>query len=566
MKLYDEKELKKLVDSVEHMKGLNLEELRNKPIEQILETISIYHQELEFQNRELMRAQEVIMRSEKKFSELFYDAPVGYVLISDQRKVIDVNKAFCEIVGYSSRELLQKPFTDFIHPDFQDQFYIFIHRLFRDAKGSKQNVQVNRTLDLRLHSRFGNPFVMLTASTTALAAEYADPVFKVAVSNIDAQKRKEHALSVSEHKFRTLVRNAPVSFLIVGLQDEITFMNERFKLLTGYTQDTLPDMNSFWVRVNCDCVSHNKSVVNWEKLKAISADQSKNPPICYCTLKAASGRMLYLQLSTIRVDDLLILSLIDLTSQHDLEETLKTTNSELELLNSQRLKMLSVIGHDLRTPLATIQGFADMLQEDLKQGNYESALKFTDVIQATAHKSMNLLLNLVEWAKMQDGKITLERSVVNLTHAVAEAIDFFKEIAAQKEVEIRFQNNEDLTVDADFKYLQVLFRNLISNAVKFSHPRGIVEVWLSAQHDPETVAITVKDFGIGIDEKYLRTLFEPGTRYHRAGTSGELSSGLGLILCKEITDMHEGTITIASSEGNGTEVTLTLPHKTSIPK
>ncbi|MCH8486426.1 MAG: PAS domain-containing sensor histidine kinase [Candidatus Cyclonatronum sp.] len=556
MKEYSKQELTQLIENVSFMKGLNLEELRNKPIDHILETISIYHQELEFQNKELVRAQEAITRSEKKYAELFYQAPVGYVIISDEREILDVNKAFCDLCGYSKAELAHNTITDYIHPDFQDQFYLFVYRLFRGKKADQQPAQ---SIDLRLNGKYEQPFVMLSASATVLTDSDADAlkVYKITVTNIDAQKRKEHALSISEAKFRTLVRNAPVGFLIADDEDRIVYMNNHCSQLTGYNPDVLSDMAAFWKKTGGE--KEGEPMENWAVLKQEARSHTGCSKIYISTFRRADGSSLYLELSTIALGDLFILSLVDLTQHHKLEETLKKANRDLEVLNQQKLKLLSIIGHDLRTPISSIQGFADLLHEDLSEGSFDSALKFASIIQKAAQKSMSLLLNLVDWARMQREGVAFNAALLNLNEMVEETRSFFREVAAQKEIAIHLEAGQQIQVVADKQYLQTLLRNLLSNAVKFSYPNQTVSLRLDLTDDGSSAVIEVQDKGVGIDEDQIPMLFEPGTRYNRSGTNGEQSAGLGLILCKEIVDLHKGSLSVKSSPGNGSVFTVKLP-------
>lgn len=554
-------DLRQLIQNMSYHKGLRPETLKNKPIEEILETISIYHQELEFQNRELLRAQEATTRSEKRFSELFYDAPVGYVLINQDRKIVDLNRSFSELTGMDPKDLRQKQITDFIHPEYQDQFYMFLYRIFREAKSnaSGRSRSVSRSLDVRLAGNLGQPFVVLSASPSELSDDLSEPVYKITVTNIDAQKRKEHALSVSEYKFRTLVRNAPVSFIISDGNDDIIFVNECFKELTGYQEKDLPGMDAFWSRITMLQTSEKDFVQNWEMLKNRATQNDRHTPSCLCRFAASGGDVLYFNLSAISVGGLFILSMIDLSQNYKLEQSLKKANDELQALNKDRLRILSIIGHDLRTPISIIDGASDMMKDDIRDGNLNSALEFTEIIQTTVKKAENLLLNLVEWAKMQSGTMILNCQKVNLVNLITDTIDLFRETARQKGIDIHTTAPEALIIEGDLNYLQTLFRNLISNAVKFSHPGNEIKLRLDGHQKPGVVTFQVQDFGIGIDQQYLGSIFRPDNRYNRSGTSGEQSTGLGLILCMEIVTRHGGDLRVSSEVGKGSLFTVELP-------
>lgn len=200
-----------------------------------------------------------------------------------------------------------------------------------------------------------------------------------------------------------------------------------------------------------------------------------------------------------------------------------------------------------------------MLVEDLSKGSYESALDFAKVIQQASQKSMSLLLNLVEWARMQREGVVFNPVWLNLNELVAEVLGFFREIAAQKDLIIKLEAVGQVSISADKQNLQTLLRNLLSNAIKFSHPGATVQVRLYFAGGGQTAVIEVEDTGVGIDEKQIPMLFEPGTRYNRSGTNGEQSEGLGLILCKEIVNLHKGSVSVKSAPGKGSVFTVKLP-------
>ncbi|AXI99883.1 PAS domain S-box-containing protein [Cyclonatronum proteinivorum] len=560
MKEYTQDDLRQLVDSVSHMKGLDTESLRDKPIDHILETLSVYHQELEFQNRELVRVQESLQESERKFAELFYQAPVGYIIITEDRTIEDVNYAFCVLTGVDKQDILEKPVTDFIHPDFQDLFYMFLLKLFRQTQARHESLSQEASITLRIQGKTAHPFVKLSASPTLLGSGKTPQHYKITVTDIDSQIRKEHALSVSEHKFRSLIRTAPIGFLIVDHSDKIVSMNERFTQLTGFTTETMSDMDIFSDHVVCTCKDTPDNKSDWKTLKSRFGNSHKSAQVCSCTFCCADGSKLFTHLTFLRVDDLLILSLIDFTSQHALEKSLKEANNELQLLNSQMLKLLSVIGHDLRSPIAAIEGFAGLLQDELEgDETHAPSLQFAGLIRESAQKAHNLLFNLVEWAKVQSGKVDLKQLPVNISKLAKESVDFFEEVAAQKNITVLLEAEEDLTITGDPVYLAALCRNLLSNALKFSYQDSEVLIKVSTARTGETIAIEVQDKGIGIDKMHVNKLFAPGEKYNRSGTNGELSSGMGLLLCKEITEKHQGTISVRSEPGAGSTFVVNLP-------
>jgi len=178
----------------------------------------------------------------------------------------------------------------------------------------------------------------------------------------------------------------------------------------------------------------------------------------------------------------------------------------------------------------------------------------------SATSMFRLLENLLEWSRIGQGLIPFSPETVSLRPLLIESLTSVKELARIKEIEITNTIPEDLTVFADGNILKTIFRNLVSNAIKFT-PRG-GNIHLSAKNTFENcVEISVKDSGIGMDPGIIGNLFRIDSRTGREGTEGEPSTGLGLILCKEFVEKHGGKIWAESIAGNGSTFYFTLNHR-----
>ncbi|MCX6240093.1 MAG: HAMP domain-containing sensor histidine kinase [Bacteroidia bacterium] len=172
-----------------------------------------------------------------------------------------------------------------------------------------------------------------------------------------------------------------------------------------------------------------------------------------------------------------------------------------------------------------------------------------------------MLENLLEWAKMQQGLIPFDPKTVELPPIVDECISMMLEPAKNKGIEIAYDIPEDLVVFADSNILQTIIRNLVSNAVKFTSKGG--KVSLSAKDTGnKSVEISISDTGIGMSQKMIDNLFRLDVQTNRKGTEGEPSTGLGLLICKEFVEKHEGEIWVESEEGKGSVFYFSIPSKT----
>ena len=239
------------------------------------------------------------------------------------------------------------------------------------------------------------------------------------------------------------------------------------------------------------------------------------------------------------------------------KEKLKESESKLKQLNATKDKLFSIIAHDLRSPFNSILGFSDLLNENIDSQNIEESKKYIYQINNTAKFTLNLLDNLLTWAKSQTGQIEFKPQILILSEFIQDSIESSEASAKIKEITINYVQSKDFKVYADPNMLQIILRNLISNAIKFTYPNGKIDI--KALKTPSKIEITVSDNGIGIDEKIKNKLFDLDSNTTTVGTRKEKGSGLGLILCDELVKKHGGQIWVETELGKGSDFIFTLP-------
>jgi ligand-binding sensor domain-containing protein/signal transduction histidine kinase len=231
--------------------------------------------------------------------------------------------------------------------------------------------------------------------------------------------------------------------------------------------------------------------------------------------------------------------------------------NELEVVNATKDKFFSIIAHDLRSPFNSILGFSDLLLKQVQNKDLEKIDNFARIIQQSSHRAMELLRNLLEWAQSQTGGIRFNPKYFDVADLNASLIPIFDDIARQKSIIIKKAFPPNIHVYADKDMISTIFRNLISNAIKFTKDGG--EIIVSAEERQNEVIGSVSDNGIGIEETRLINLFRLDELYSTADTNDEKGTGLGLILCKEFVEKHGGKIWVESTVGIGTSFYFSLP-------
>ena len=237
---------------------------------------------------------------------------------------------------------------------------------------------------------------------------------------------------------------------------------------------------------------------------------------------------------------------------------LQKQSKELQALNADRDKFFSIIAHDLRGPLGEFMGLTEMMAD--KEQNFEAAeiQEMTEELSQAARQTFNLLENLLEWSQMGNGFIGCNPQKLELRQMVRECVNIVSETAHKKEIGIFVDITAEPMVFADKNMLKTVIRNLFSNAIKYT-PNGGSVCLSTGMGEKNTVCVTVRDTGIGMNDELRKNLFQGGANIKRPGTQGETSTGLGLQLCKEFIEKQGGKIWVESEQDKGSAFNFTLP-------
>lgn len=250
----------------------------------------------------------------------------------------------------------------------------------------------------------------------------------------------------------------------------------------------------------------------------------------------------------------------DISKQVNYEKRIIAQNEELLKLTETRDKLYSIIAHDLKGAFFGINGMIELLIDELKESkskdSIEKSIKTLSLVHLSSKNAYELLENLLDWIKVQNGEISVDKQKVDIAQLLTDSVSIFETSAAKKNVVIKVQPS-DIHIMADVNMLSTVFRNLISNAIKYSEKGDEIKVGIA--ENGHSVVVSIKDSGIGMTSEIKDQLFDKNNRPQRRGTLSEKGTGLGLLLCKELVEAHKGTITVISEENNGSEFIINLP-------
>lgn len=231
-------------------------------------------------------------------------------------------------------------------------------------------------------------------------------------------------------------------------------------------------------------------------------------------------------------------------------------NEELLLANQSKDKFFSIVSHDLRSPFSGLIGLIELINDPESEINEEKKRELLKITEISAKNTFDFLETLLTWARSQMNQTISNQEIGNLSILLAQNIELKKQNAANKSIKIVKHLPEKLDAYFDKEMINTVIRNILSNAIKFTKPGGMVDVSLTGwQGEAE---IIIADTGIGMSEDDILHMFDLG-KSGRKGTMGERGTGLGLIICKEFVEKNKGRIWVTANEPQGTVFHFTLP-------
>lgn len=230
--------------------------------------------------------------------------------------------------------------------------------------------------------------------------------------------------------------------------------------------------------------------------------------------------------------------------------------AELEDQLKSKTKFLSIIGHDLKGPIGNIMNFLDLLQNKTDI-NEKERKQYIRILNTLSQSTFHLLQNLLEWASKSKNLSNSLGKRIDLSEYVSDNADAFKSMAAIKSINIEIIGEPQVYVFLDLNMLETTLRNLVSNAVKFTPKGGSITI--TTEKTANSARLVVSDTGKGIKAETIHSLLKFETNKPTAGTDGEIGSGIGLALCKQLVHNNNGVIRIESKEDSWTKVIIEFP-------
>ncbi|HEY9743045.1 MAG TPA: PAS domain S-box protein [Coleofasciculaceae cyanobacterium] len=535
-------------------------------------------------NTARMQVEEKLRQSEQQFRATFNQAAVGIAHVAKNGQWLRVNQKLCDIIGYTSEELLERSFQDITHPEDLDADIGYVRQVLaseiqtysmekRYIHKNGSLVWINLTVSL-VRKEDGEPDYFISVIedirerkqaeaeirqlTENLERRVSDRTTELSIANeqlrseIRERQQAQEAMRESEERYRQVVECCPEP-IFIHTDGEIVLVNSAAVKLYGATSP-----EKLIGRRVIDLAHPECREIIKEQMRQLT-EEGKQTELSEQKFLRFDGTVIDVEVAAIpftyqqRLAALVVARDIS-DRQLVMSELRKTLEKERELSEFQS-RIITTLSHEYRTPLTTIQSSAELLENYSYKWTEEKKLTHLHRIQTSTKHMTNLVSDALLIGKAEANKLEFNPVPLDVEQFCRELVEEM-DPDGMSQTSITFSSQGDSN-DAylDEKLLRQILTNLLSNAIKYSPQGGIVQFDLECRDG--VVRFSIQDEGIGIPAADQKRLFES---FHRASNVGTLpGTGLGLSIVKKCVDLHGGQIAVESAVDVGTTFTVTLP-------
>ncbi len=498
---------------------------------------------------ERKKADDKLNESENRLASLIANLQTGILVEDENRQLVLTNELFCKMFaldyepehmkGLDCEGMILQTRSLLKDPDYYSE------RI--ETLVEFQQLAVDDILELKDGRIFSRDFIPI----------YNDKVYKGHLwkfNDVTAEKNAVNALRISEEKYRSIIANMNLGLLEVDQDENIVFANQCFCEMCGYDLDELFGKRAAEIYVKGE---------NIELMERKNEERKKRTTGAYeVVVRNKRGQIRWWLISGApRYDEngILLGTIgihLDITEQKELEHELTIAREEAEQSTKSKEVFLANMSHEIRTPMNAILGMSNQLA---KTALNSKQLFFLDTINSASENLLVIINDILDLSKIEAGKLSLEKIAFEPRDVIKRAMQVLLHKAEEKGLALTnsvFDENISSVLIGDPYRLNQVMLNIISNAIKFTENGGVdisVRV-LSDGRDYQNLRIDVTDTGIGMDEPFVKNLFEKFSQEDASVTRHYGGTGLGMSICKELLELMGGEINATSKKGFGTKI------------
>lgn len=557
-------DIKEIINALNHNEGMLFETLHQTKSGHIF-PIEVSASRIDFEGKVYLQGisrdissrkefEEKLIESEEKFKSVFtYANDVMFII--DGPKLIAVNKNAESLFGFKREDMLKITPAD-ISPEFQE-----------DGKMSKEKFEnyINKALNDEpqffewVHRNSDGAEFPTEVSLNSITINNKKYVLAV-LRDITFRKILDKALKDKEQSLELALDGSELGYYDMNFQTGRVITNNRCFTMLGYDNDEV-NHNRQWWRDLIHPDDEEKSTKAWDEY--IAGKTNLYQVEVRMQMKDGSYKWILDKCKVFEVKPdgsplRVVGTHMDITQRKSYEEAILKAKEAAEESNTLKSNFLTNMSHELRTPLTGILGFSELLSGELED---EEQKEMAELIFKGGKRLTNTLNSILDLSRLESNQLSASRSVFNVAEIVSESVGLYIKSAQSKGLDITYESPcETVNCNIDEKMMNDIMYNLLQNAITYTI-KGDIKVTLDLVNTDEfnLAQIKVKDTGIGINPKFHKQIFEP-FRQASEGLSRKFEgTGLGLTLTKKYAEMMDGSITLNSEEGQGSEFIISLP-------
>ena len=520
----------------------------------IEDTITTFRQSIET-DLELLRSQQILKENDEKYKLITENlSDVIWVYNATQQRFTYFSPSITQVRGFSAEEAQQKSLKDFHPPETE----AFLKQAIAEAVAEfdvNSNDPKTYYYEVQAISKEGG--LTWEAFKARLRANEAGEIEILGISrNTDQRKKAEIAILRDHILLRTLIDNIPNPIYIKDKEGRKILANAADLEVMGFTSENEvigktdlelyhDDDKQDGFNQDMDVLGKERSIVNQEVFFIDKKGEECWMLITKVPLFDEQGNISGL----VGINH-------NITNQKRTEQKLFLLAEELKKTNAMKDKLFSIIAHDLRSPLSSISMSLDLMTSDLEIDEELKSEMMKELKKSTTN-TLNLLDNLLNWARSQIGTLKLHPDELNINNLIFQSVELLASNANQKGITVIVKAVDNLHAFADQESVKLIIRNLFSNAIKFTPNNGLISIL--AHEQGNMIEVTIQDTGIGMKKEKAENLFKTNSFRTTYGTNHEKGSGIGLALVKDFVERNGGKISVESKLGKGSTFAFTLP-------
>lgn len=495
-----------------------------------------------------------LQESEEQHRILFDKNPLINITLDSEGIILAINEKGILELGFPKDEIIGNSFLQLFQNEKIKKVESFLN-VCRNSIGRLYNLEIDSV------TKF-NEVIWLSISATSLKNSIDEVIISIVCENITKEREVESALLNSEANLRTVFESTDIGYILFDINANIltfntpayyfTIKQHKKELIKGKNLlDYIPEERIENIQNVIKKVLYGNKV-EYETSDKTEFNETTWYEFVYSPVKSKDNLIVGIVMS---MKDITQTKLI----QNELNNTLlkvETTNNKLQEIIQQKDKFFSIIAHDLRSPFSGFIGLTQLITEEFQFLSNEELKSLTNELNKSANNLFKLLENLLEWSRIQRGMVKFNLEHISLYDKIQKNIDLLQSKADLKSIQIVNKVPFDSFIYADNQMIDVVIRNILANAVKFTNNGGLVEVFMRQSNN--FIEVQIKDNGIGMPDEIISELFKIDSKSSRIGTANEPSTGLGLLLCKEYVEKHGGTIWAENNPDKGSSFYFTI--------